>query len=253
MCAPGDLGACVRQSCQDTWNLRWPREQFLYGEVNILSFTRVLDRVAALRTRVLDRVTACFDSRSDPCGESWLDNRGQAAELGGAFYDLGCGAGKAVLTAAMHPSGFRRCVGIELLPGLHRLACCLRDRLLADEAHPKAEVEFFEGDLFEADVRDASLIFVNAGNWREPNVQRLFQHLLQSLPHGAMLATVRKPLAVPGAPGCVGEDCLQPLEKLDVPMSWGLAPVYLAVRKRPHAEGSSPALLTLQLDLNEMD
>ena len=37
---------------------------------------------------------------------------------GSVFYDVGSGAGKALVTAALSGINFLKCVGIELLPGL---------------------------------------------------------------------------------------------------------------------------------------
>ncbi|CAJ1327452.1 unnamed protein product [Effrenium voratum] len=68
---PFELTLGIRQSVQDTACLGLGRVGFTYGEVSLLSFLRLLDRVACIQS-------------------------GHAVEPG-AFYDLGCGVGKAVV------------------------------------------------------------------------------------------------------------------------------------------------------------
>ena len=53
-----------------------------------------------------------------------LDDVPMVSPSGGVFYDLGCGTGKPVFAAAAAsaPGGlFRRCVGLEILSGLHEI------------------------------------------------------------------------------------------------------------------------------------
>mmetsp|Transcript_15627 Transcript_15627/g.43181 ORF Transcript_15627/g.43181 Transcript_15627/m.43181 type:complete len:339 (+) Transcript_15627:92-1108(+) len=211
--APLDLSTVIRQSVQDTCSLGFTREDFVYGEVGELSFLRLLDRMLELR-RSGDR---------------------------GVFYDLGCGAGKAVILAALHAKArFSRCIGIELLPGLAACAAHLGARYRAasatatahaeatveGEALAWAEVSFIEEDLFEANLSDASVVLVNAGGWQEPNLSRLQAKLLEALPDRCVLATIRKPLFEEQPEGFVE------LERLDLPMSWGVAPIFLSERRR---------------------
>jgi len=232
---PFDLSVCIRQSVQDTSNLGFWRDNFTYGEVNLLSFLRLLDRVQSYR-------------------DSAAGTAGDAVASGGTFFDLGCGAGKCVLLAAFHPFGFVRSVGVELLPGLHGIAAAAQRRLEADEATPSAEVVFLEADLFDVPLADAGFVLVNAGSWREPNLSRLRQHLVEALPDGCILATIRQDL-------CQAECAeLVPLEELQLPMSWGLAPVFLS-RRRRRAPAEAPRLeklhtdlpLLVAFDLNAMD
>lgn len=68
-----------------------------YGEVTFSSFLQILDFVMRLR----------------PTAD-------------GVFVDLGCGTGKAVLTAALSEARFSLCWGIEIVPDLLELALCVK-------------------------------------------------------------------------------------------------------------------------------
>lgn len=207
--APFDLSIGVRQSVQDTTMLGIGRETFTYGEVGLLSFLRLLDKVAALRAGL-----GC-------------------PSTGGTFFDLGCGLGKAVVLAALHPISFERCVGVELLPGLAAAASELGSRFRQEEVafaeaarRGPALVHFKVGDMMKEPLDGAALVLLNAGGWQEPNVTRFRRRLLEALPHLCILLTIRKALAE------VGSSELVHLEELHLPMSWGEAPVFLAVRKK---------------------
>jgi len=242
-----DLQDCIAQSVHDTLSLNLPREHFTYGEIGPLSFFRLLDRVAELR-------------HSHCCAPPPGGGIGTGAE--GAFYDLGCGVGKAVALASLHPVGFSRCVGVELLPGL----CAIAKRLTAPWAtmlrmeaskadangigrRPLPEAAFVRGDLFDTELGDAALVLLNIGSWQEPNLTRLRRFLIHALPDRCMLITVRKPITEAG----IAEE-LAPIEEHSLPMSWGLAPAFLVERRcqRPAPQAPTQAPVRL-LDLGTMD
>jgi len=214
-----DMQDCISQSVRDTMNLGFTRECFTYGEVGALSFLRLLDDMLARRGH------------------------------GGAFYDLGCGVGKAVVLAGLHPIGFSRCVGVELLPGLCRIG---RQLGLPIREEVASDIDIVQGDLFDLEIGDAALVLVNIGSWEEPNLSRLRRHLLRVLPDRCTLLTIRKRLALPGS-----ADLLH-LEEAQLPMSWGLAPVFVAERRReavPSTTAVTPSrsLTALVVDLSSMD
>ncbi|CAJ1327453.1 unnamed protein product [Effrenium voratum] len=188
-----ELTLGIRQSVQDTACLGLGRVGFTYGEVSLLSFLRLLDRVACIQS-------------------------GHAVEPG-AFYDLGCGVGKTLVLAALHGIGFHRCVGVELLPGLAAAARILCENFRAEGA--AAVVEVVEDDMEQVPLEGASMVLLNAGSWTEPSLSRLRRRLAQALPDGGVVATVRHPIAKAG-------EGLEPVEELRLPMSWGEASVYLA-------------------------
>jgi len=218
--APLTLSLGIRQSVQDTQSLGMGREGFTYGEVGELSLLRMLD--------IAQRLHVNGGSR-------------------GLFFDLGCGVGKAIILAALHSIGFSRCIGVELLPGLFALADDLGNRFRAAcatndmRASEIADVAFVEGDLMNVDLNGAALVLVNAGSWQEPALSRLRQHLIDNMPDRCILATIRRPVALQDSQGLVA------LEEVHLPMSWGLAPVYFAERRRQSVS------LADSVDLNAMD
>lgn len=209
--APFELTFCIRQSIQDTSCLGFCRDNYTYGEVSPLSFFRLLDCAMSYRA-------------------------GAACQLGateGAFYDLGSGAAKLVCLAAMHSASFSRCVGIEVLPGLNAISRAIERRwhaaageLTSACGKPLSEIFLLEADLFEVELSNAAVVHLNAGSWREPHLTQLRQYILQQMPEGCILVTIRQSL--------VREGCteLEPLEEMKLTMSWGEAPVFLARRRQ---------------------
>lgn len=107
------------------------RDSIQYGEIDPASFARCLEWVAPIAD-------------------------------GEAFFDLGSGSGKAVLTAALlHPFG--SATGIEIQPALHAAALDARRRLDAAAAALRAaSVDLRCGDAFAADAAwpdEAGVVF----------------------------------------------------------------------------------------------
>ncbi len=81
------------------------------------------------------------------------------------FYDLGSGAGQAVILAdKCYP--FSKCKGIELLPALYHLSEEKRidyeNEAKQKEPETKTNIEFIEGSFLEHDFSDADIVFINA-------------------------------------------------------------------------------------------
>lgn len=70
---------------------------------------------------------------------------------GDTVYDLGCGDGRIVVTAALEYGA--RAVGIELQAELLREAQALAKRLKVED-----KVRFIQGDLFETDISEATVV-----------------------------------------------------------------------------------------------
>lgn len=94
-------------------------------------------------------------------------------------YDLGCGDGRVVIEAA-RLSGARG-VGVDLDPKLVRLA-----EANAMRAGVSGQVSFLTQDLFETDLRDASVVLLFL--WPEIN-RRLLPKLLRELRPGARIVS----------------------------------------------------------------
>ncbi len=98
----------------------------------------------------------------------WIVNVGK----GDVVYDLGSGDGRIVI-AAVRDFGARRAVGIEIEPELIK-----QSRENAKKVGVKNKVEFIEGDLFESDFREASVVTLFLGH--EANIKlrpRIFRTL----------------------------------------------------------------------------
>lgn len=144
---------------------------------------------------------------------------------GGAMFDLGSGLGKVVLWAAL-AFPFARCTGVELLGYRHRMALQrfaamldAGDSALASLSAPPApdeplqlryggvaparhvlamreRVRFIEQDMFEADVGDASLVFVYSTCFA-PLMDKLGEKLAREVPEGCLVSTTTFPLRHP--------------------------------------------------------
>jgi len=128
-------------SQQERLRLGYQEDAYIYGEVDPSSFLLLLEKV-------------------NP-------------QSGEVFYDLGSGAGKAVFTAAL-AYDFAKVYGIELLPGLCKLANSqmIKAKALLNLSGDKkqsalylqrlAGVQFIQGNFLESDISGGDLIFINA-------------------------------------------------------------------------------------------
>ncbi len=94
-------------------------------------------------------------------------------------YDLGCGDGRIVITAAARYGA--RGVGVDMDPFPLRMA-----RAGAQRAGVTDRVRFIRGDLYETDLRGATVVTL----YLSPEVnQRLLPKLLAELPAGARIVS----------------------------------------------------------------
>ncbi|CAN5426894.1 methyltransferase [soil metagenome] len=169
-------------------------DAFVYGEIEVLSFANMLEIVKPIPGEI--------------------------------FYDLGCGSGKAVFTAAMLYE-FSKCYGIELLQPMHQL-CCQQltqfSQLLTQanlDVNPAQHIEFIHQNILQVDFRDGDIIFINAtaffGELWDAIVQRLYQ-----LKSGSrVILTSRK---LPATDFTLLSDEKQL-------MSWGMSSVFIYQRR----------------------
>ncbi|MYN02634.1 histone methylation protein DOT1-like protein [Pseudoduganella sp. DS3] len=127
----------------------------------------------------------------------WLPERGQGP---GHFIDLGSGLGKVVLTAALALPGMR-CSGVELLGYRHEMAQARLQAMLAagdpqEAGAIAARVQLRQQDMFEADVSDASLVYLYSTCFA-PLMERLAEKLARELAPGALVSTTTVPLPHP--------------------------------------------------------
>lgn len=133
------------------------------------------------------------------------------------FYDLGSGIGKAVLACAMVYSPKRSC-GIEWFAGLHQTAESLRCQLQTwpDYTESAQHVEFRQGDFLEADLRDATLIFINATAFFGDYWRALSHHLDQLKPGTRVISTSK----------ALHSTQFNVSRKTTLTMSWGTVTAY---------------------------
>jgi predicted RNA methylase len=107
----------------------------------------------------------------------------------GVFYDLGSGTGKLVLAAHML-GNFSKCVGIELLGDLHKVAVEKQieyEKSIEDKE--KGKIEFIKGDFLEQNLNDANLIVVGLPS-QNADVMDALEKKIESLRSGIKIVTI---------------------------------------------------------------
>ena len=92
-------------------------------------------------------------------------------KLGEIFWDLGCGAGKPLITASLAFPELKVCRGIELLEKLADLAeeIAVNTKRQCEEKQSKcAPIEIIKGDILKYDWFDADIVFIAAVCFPEP-------------------------------------------------------------------------------------
>lgn len=120
----------------------------------------------------------------------------------GVFFDLGSGTGRVVMASHLL-FDFKKCVGIELLQGLHDKACEVKAEFdktvkpqILDHVAGK-ELEFVCGDIFAADFRQADFIFMNHP-FKESEIFNLLEEkILDELKAGSKIVTTIRTLKNP--------------------------------------------------------
>jgi hypothetical protein len=137
------------------------------------------------------------------------------------FYDLGSGAGKAVLACAMVFNVQKSC-GIEIFTQLHHAALTQKQRLLdiPNYKMKAAHIDFINMDFLQADISDATLIFINATALFGETWLALNEYLLQVKPHTTIITTSKK----------LSSDAFVVRKTTTVQMSWGLVDAYIQHR-----------------------
>lgn len=145
------------------------RRQFL--EAKFKCFLEVFQENPAFQVSLKDRETMHLQGSEFVYGEitfpAFIFALDQArVKPGDIFYDLGCGSGKAVATAAM-AFPFSKVIGVEYLPGLHELAskhiANLKkvDRRVAQPKEKGPHIELIREDMRNVDFTKADVIFMN--------------------------------------------------------------------------------------------
>jgi len=139
-------------------------DAFIYGEIQFLPFFSILEKAKA--------------------------------QSGDIFYDLGCGIGKAVFTAALYFDLAKAC-GIELLPGLYATAhaqIAKATSLLTAAPHHQrlAAVQFVHANFLNYNFSDADILFINATCLSYPTWEKLLAQFMLLKKGSRIIVTSKK-------------------------------------------------------------
>lgn len=118
------------------------------------------------------------------------------------FFDLGSGTGRVVLAFYLL-FNFKKCVGVELLSGLHNKACEINSEFNKNASPQLAgyinnrELQFLRGDIFATDLREADLIFMNHPFKEGEGFNKLEEKFLAELKPGSKIITTIRALKNP--------------------------------------------------------
>lgn len=164
--------------------------EFTYGEINFLHFLPVLNYAAD-----------CQD------GSSLV------------FWDLGAGAGKVLIAAAL-AERFSRVCGVELLGGLCEAGqeACARFEKVAEEEkwQNKTILEVVNGDMLKTDWSDADVIYASSICFPESLMNSILDKA-KSLKKGAILASLKM----------VDNESFKLIQGFKVKMTWGSCDVHI--------------------------
>jgi len=164
-------------------------KSLIYGEVEFHSFARVLRKIGP--------------------------------RPGTKFYDLGSGTGRAVFIARfLHD--FDRCVGLEILEGLHGAAAQVLERYNQHyrqylSTGNSQRVAVYQGSILEQDWSDGDLVFANSTCFDDDLMEQMSKQA-ERLSPGAFFVTFTKGLT---------SDEFELMERKRYKMSWGPATVFI--------------------------
>lgn len=170
---------------------------------------------------------AAIDREADPAltyGECTPEAVQQMLSLTGAgegdvFCDLGSGTGKMVIYAAFL-TPLQKSIGVELLPELHNAAVMVGKRYQTEiqprlsDARRDTEISFLLGDIFEADLSDATIIVSHCCTCFDDTLMQRLSDKLEACKSGTRILTVTRGLSSP---------TFEPLSVAACQMGWGQA------------------------------
>jgi SAM-dependent methyltransferase len=151
---------------------------------------------------------------------------------GGVFYDLGSGSGRAVFTVRF-TLDFDRCIGIELLPNLHKLAVDVTEVYNQNFRHKLAlqSVEFYCEDVLNYDWSDGTVIFACSTCFEDDLINAIGEKA-KDLQQGAYLITLKKFTGIDSENVTgIDPDAFDIIQEAVCPMSWGDADVFVYRRR----------------------
>lgn len=201
-----EVGKSVSKEERERHNLS-QEKSLIYGEVEFKSFYRILRKIGPKREST--------------------------------FYDLGSGTGKALFVARF-TQDFGKCIGIEILQGLHNRAFSITHRyntefrsILCSTQRQHAAV--YNGSFLELDWSNGDVVFANSTCF-DDDLMRSLSEKAEQLKPGAIVVTFTKGLAP--------ARCFELLERKKEMMSWGPATVY--IHRRLNIDGTSTGSKSLK-------
>lgn len=185
-------------SQQDRQQLKKQDDSFTYGEVDCLSFMSTLDKTQP--------------------------------QQGEIFFDLGSGAGKAVMTAAL-TFDLAQSIGVELLPRLCELAkqrIHKAQTMLSSEEtsfsktslERLARIQIVTDDFLHVDITHCNILFINATCLSYSTWQNIQNKLLQLKTGSRVIVTSKKILLEPFRLVYQGRTL----------MSWGMNSIHIYIK-----------------------
>lgn len=120
----------------------------------------------------------------------------------GVFFDLGSGTGKIVIASYL-TFNFKKCVGIELLDGLHSKSVEVKTnfennfRREIENQLKGREMQLIKQSFFDTDLREADFIFMNHPFKDGPDFMRIEEKFLDELKPGTKITTIIRSLKNP--------------------------------------------------------
>lgn len=168
-------------------------EAWTYGEIDFFAFASLMDKVVQLLP----------DGDDTPKG---------------AFVDLGSGSGKAVLACALTQAAwFTESRGVEMIGGLHTMACAAAEKLVEHLGDDCPVTKFREGDLRDEDLSDVTVAFCHSTMFDKSLLDALAT-MAQPMAKGSIVITSSYALEGPG---------FEQVAVVESDMSWGSGTMYV--------------------------
>ena len=140
----------------------------------------------------------------------------------GVFFDLGSGTGRVVMESHI-VFDFKKSIGVELLKGLHDKACEVKDKF-EKFVKPKIlnqlkdrELQFVNANIFDVDLQEADLIFMNHPFKDRELFEKLEEKFLKELkPQTKIVTTIRS----------LNNPAFKALGSQKYEFSWGESTIY---------------------------
>lgn len=136
---------------------------------------------------------------------------------GDVFYDLGCGCGKAVFTAALYFDLSKSC-GIELLPALYEVAETRLEKAQPYLSQNKlACIHFINDNFLNCDFSDGDIILIIATCYSYPTWERLVEKMTSLKPGSRIIVATKK----------IQHEQFELISTSRVSMSWGMNSIHV--------------------------